>query len=858
MAYTYREFALAFIAVAVSGCATINPKSSTYDPRERSLEGTITVSDPKLYSREALINERSREMARLQKLIDESGEEDFGSEIYRDAERISAFSAALGLKFDPSAGLDYRRDQEGDKVQHEINMLRLQLQLDQLKRDAEIMRSKLPEQTAPVNPNLGASASTALGASPGKVEPEALDKLKAQIDAMIASIKTAFSTQAGKIVPTEASSSPFDRFRDQQAYLDMLKSARNAASLDDLHDYRGSALIRLNFQATVVPDPKAPKSLGVVQVSVKPHGVDDVVKKTYIEEWIRSINEHPRVNGDFGVGSDVAELERLGVVYIDRSLGQPVAMPSAGSDLADKARETMVKDARWGDPSVSYSDSLSWLSSIDKNAVATGLTQSCGTGTPGVTRSPAVAAFMQDLHRARARISTYHYQVDRDRWSPERRATVNAAELADARSFLEVARDKMSLLSACTSAVAGLAVVEERVQLSTLLMRLDDAIGGASARIYEVGPREQVQQMSTTARAADSMALALSIAAAAPGAGRAASAGLGYSRQAVNKVSALERVPSVVGYTVGGKQSFGWVLGPRAVVDAKYGSIGVEQRLKPYDLSVDMSVPAWWPSVQLDVETQWGPKPADLASGDPIGGPGNAQNRPIIVPIERKAADYDWFTSLLLGSADRGVRISRVSGAVNACFESTLLLEGRNVWRAQTVMVLGQSLSASDFSIAPDMRGIVVKAPKISPRLAATQKDRSIWVISPHGRDQHGLDYMDTPSGDACKEGAAAAPAVAAKQMTISSISPDLRFAVPSDIDITVKGNNLDMVKKVTLHGQEAALKLGGSDQLQIAFTLSKTRSIPIDEVGAKLEFLDVAGKLLDSRTVRISRAGGN
>lgn len=856
MAYKYRGFALAFIAVTVSGCATISPKSSTYDPKERSLKGTITLSDPKLYSREALINERSREMARLQKLIDESGEEDFGPEIYRDIERISAFSAALGLKFDPSAGLDYRRDQEGDKAQHEINMLRLQLQLDQLKRDAEIMRSRLPEQTAPVNPNLGASASTALGASPGKVEPEALDKLKSQIDALIASIKTAFSTQAGKIVPTDVLSSPFDRFRDQQAYLDMLKSARNAASLDDLHDYRGSALVRLNFQATVVPDPKAPRSLGVVQVSVRPDGVDEAVKKKYIEEWIRSINGHPRANGDFGVGSDVAELERLGVVYIDRSLGQPVAMPSTGSDLADKARGTVVNDARWGDPSVSYSDSLSWLSSIDKNALATGLTQSCGTGTPGVPRPPAVAAFMQDVHRAKARISTYHYQVDRDRWSPERRAVANTAELADARNFLDAARGQMSGLSACARAVADLVVAEEPLQLSTLLTRLDDAIDGAGARIYEVGPREQVQQMSTTARAADSMALALSIAAAAPGPGRAANAGLDYSRQAVDKVSALERVPLVVGYTVGGKNSFGWVLGPRAVVDAKHGSIDVEQRLKPYDLSVDMSVPAWWPSIKLEVETRWGPQTAKLVSGD-LSKQGDAQIKPIIVPIERKAADYDWFTSLLLGSADPGVRISRVSGTVNACSESTLLLEGRNVWRAQTVMVLGQSLPANDFSIAPDMRGIVVKAPKISPRLAAMQKDRSIWVISPHGRDRHDLDYVDTPSGDACKDGVAAAPAVAAKQMAISSISPDLRFAVPSDIEITVKGNNLDLVKKVTLHGQVGVLKPSGSDQLQIAFTLAKTRSIPVDDVGAKLEFLDAAGKSLDSKTVRISRAGG-
>lgn len=847
-------FVLAFTAVVVCGCATISPKSTKYDPSERSLPGTIVVSDPKLYSREALISERSREMARLQELIDDAPNVQFTPDIYRDVERISALSAALGLKFDPAAGLDYRRDQEGDKIQHEINQLRLQLQLDQLKRDAEILRSKLPEQTAPVNPNLGVSASAPLGTSPGKVEPEALDKLKTQIDALIASMKTAFAGQAGKIAATDALSSPFDRFRDQQAYLDLLKSARNAASLDDLHDYRGSALVRLNFQVTVVPDPKAPRSLGVVQVSVKPKGGDaDVAKRQYIDEWMLSINAHARVNGDFGLGSDVAALEREGAVFVDRSLGQPVAMPSTGSASADKARAALAADARWGDPPVSYSESLSWLSSVDAKALATGIAQSCGPGTPGGPRPAAVAAFMRDVHRAKARIRSYDYQVHRDKWSPERRATATQADLAEAERFLDAARGRMSVIGACAGAVADIPMDADALRSEGLLAKLDAAISEAGVRIYEVGPREQAQQMSTSARAADSMALALSIAAAAPGSGRAANAALGYSRQAVDKVSALERVPSVVGYTVGGKQTFGWVLGPRAVVDAKHGSIDIEQRLKPYDLSVDMSVPAWWRAIELQVETKWGPQTAKLVSGELAG----SQSKSIVVPIDRKAADFDWFTSLLLGSADRGVRISQVSGTVNACFPSVLLLEGRNVWRAQTVMVLGQSLTPSDFSIAPDMRGIVVKAPAISPRLAAMQKDRSVWVISPHGRDRHDLDYVDAPSGDACKDGAAAAPAAAAKQMAIASISPDLHFAVPSDFTITVQGKNLDLVKKVTLHGQAGVLKPLGADRLEIAFSAAKTRSIPADESGAKLEFFDAASKPLDTRAVRISRAGG-
>jgi len=79
-------------------------------------------------------------------------------------------------------------------------------------------------------------------------------QLKTTIDELLANLKTRLDAEGKPIAVTGVATNTFDDFRDRTAYREMLKSARNAAKLDELHDGGDAQLIRLNFQATVVPD----------------------------------------------------------------------------------------------------------------------------------------------------------------------------------------------------------------------------------------------------------------------------------------------------------------------------------------------------------------------------------------------------------------------------------------------------------------------------------------------------------------------------------------------------------------------------------------------------------------------------
>ncbi|OCR25461.1 hypothetical protein AFK24_08020 [Pseudomonas syringae] len=313
-----------------------------------------------------MISERSREVSRIQTLINGVDTVQFKPDIIREIEQISAFSAALGLKFDPAAGLNYRRALETNDIQQEISTLRLQLQLEQLRRDAELIRAKMQVQTDPINSNLNLIDDGEPVAATSGVTASSIDQLKVQIDRMLSAMVAAPGSEAKPISATSISTSPFDDFRDRQAYLDMLRSARNAAGLDELHDLGNSALIRLNFQATVIPDSKNPRSLGAVQVKVDASSFDEDAKSSFLSEWLDHINTKAgtRTSGKFNPNSDVHELQRLGLLSIVPVASFQVALPAAAPTGAKGGVANSLQEAEWNQ-NKSFSRSLGLLSSID-------------------------------------------------------------------------------------------------------------------------------------------------------------------------------------------------------------------------------------------------------------------------------------------------------------------------------------------------------------------------------------------------------------------------------------------------------------------------------------------------------------
>ncbi|CAM3979857.1 hypothetical protein ACAN107058_20985 [Paracidovorax anthurii] len=715
-----------------------------------------------------------------------------------------------------------------------------------------------------VNTLLGKLTADKPSAAANGVTAPTVDFLLGKLEGALTAVKTQLAAENKTAALTTVTTNPFDDFRDRQAFLDIARSARNASSLDELHDLGNAALVRINLQTTVIPDQAHPKSLGAMQVSIDQGSFDDTAKSQFLEEWLNHLNRSgpQRAGGAFKADADAIQLVNSGDMVLFDVGGYQYAFPS---EPPGKSRYGLIADlkaARWPE-TPDFGKSRDRMSShivnpAPRQRIFQALCNSSLANSLTETEQPEKNDLQQDIRIITARIVTFQYVNALDRWEKLRGAAVFSGgakeKLEEASRFLASLHKSMELTPGCSDAAQQLPSSSGAITWGRLSTVLDEATKTGTVRVYEVGPREHVQQMSTVARNANSLALAASLVATAPTSGAAADAAIGYSRQAIGRATTLERVPSVVGYTIGGKQTFGWVFGPRPWLDPK-GSIDVEQMLKPYDLTVDLSVPIWWPSIKLKVTTLWGPSPQDLVRGALKTDTADTQS--VGVKMSRRTPDYDWFTQSITGTPSRAPKIMNVAGGpINACTPSTLLVSGRNVWRTAKVLVLGQLLDGDAITIAPDMDGVVLSIPAITPLAGGQERDPSLHLMTPFGRDLYtNLAYASSPSGDDCKpKKAEAAPGLT--KVSIDSISPSLVFRLPGDFSIDFNGKNLDKITRVTLHGQPGALQPTGTTQLTVLFTTAGTSAIPASDA-IPLEFFSKKGaneEKIDSRLARIVR----
>jgi hypothetical protein len=886
-------FAVLLSPMIVSSCATPFGGSSTrIDWEAPPRAGTITVSDPKMYRRESLIDERRKDLEWIDGLIDGSKTVPFKPEILREIETVSAVSAALGLKFDPASALSYNRSNGTGELQQQIDVMKLQLQLDQLKRDADLVRAKFESQTDPVNADLGkvpadgsaAAATTGISAA---------DQLKAAIERLNAA--TYDFTKVAKGAPTAGSFiSPLDDFRDRQAYRDTLKAARNAASLDELHDLRGSALLRLNFQATAIPDANKSSAPGVVQMQIVGPKPGSALNSRFYRGWLDYINR--RINVKVGgkrkpdlqslQGAVTENFETVYYLYTPKprvaataachgfvSASEVVSKPQCGSLVfvapqlsnllpGGKAFQPFtqgVVDLLKPKDDVAIQNDLDargWTLSVGSNLV-----RDCKfveapksvLGPNGKPDTPDAYWLQGSLRNARMDLVVGDYYIGLDRLAREilktddiepdvdpdldkvRERTARASLLSE--TFVSTVMPVRSEDDRCN--VAARASFDEKDPVIFLRPSAKEALWGNQARvaIYEIGPREQAQQMSTVARSANSLGLALSIAAAAPGSGMAADFAGSYSRQAMGRAEALERLPTVVGYSVGGARTFGWVLGPKATVNPD-GKINLEQGLRTYDLTVDLSVPGWWPEFELRTLTAWAPKRGEIVEGDiksteVIDSDGTKSTgiiaaRTIKVPMLPNDADYSVLASILGSTGFEHRREVDLQSddtfplqTVSACKASTIVLKGALLWRATTVIVGGVKINGSAIAVLPDMSGIMVDVPALDGKFIGADTKIRLVILTPYGVSS--VDALYEGAGDGCKkEDKKPDP----NAPTIADYNPKA-FQLPGLVTLNVTGKQLDKVTKVTFGDIKGTVTDRTAESIDLSFPKDETSVLP-------------------------------
>lgn len=334
---------------------------------------------------------------------------------------------------------------------------------------------------------------------------------------------------------------------------------------------------------------------------------------------------------------------------------------------------------------------------------------------------------------------------------------------------------------------------------------------------YAVTPQALMQRVSTAARAADAVQLAASLAAALPVQGIGLGFSGGYMKSVAGKTDALERIPLVVGYSsfadfdavdsIDRRETrsprFGWVLGPNVVIDPARNALALEHKLSPYDLTADISMPGWWPHIQLVSRAAWAPD-WKAGRGIVLDTP-DSRGAALVVPIRHTAADMDGLTQMLLnaehadeigGSNSLHLASARIGdiqpGTVADCAgETTFLIKGAFLWRASAAFLEG--VPASSINVMPDMQGVMVTfdISKIQPGL----KSANLVIPTPDGSAIGSVPIRGKRS-DASSCGA---PAADDGLPSISAVVPDHVSACEGNAHLVVRGRHLDKINSVWL-----------------------------------------------------------
>lgn len=811
-----QAFGLCAVSLLLTSCGNPYALKAT-SPRYHAIPttGSIQFTDPKLYRRELLINERRVEIEYLDELIKGSTTVQFSPEIIRELQIVTALAGAVGLSIDPAAGDDYKNWRERSDIQSEIDNLKLQLQLDKLKREAELIRASLPAQTE-VSADVDLQPGQAV--APG-LSTASADKLIVAINNLTSLLSTGLAGKGEALVKGGAAQNPSDLFQDRAAYRNMLNSAKNAASLDELHDRDGASLLRLHFSATVFP-PKGEyaDTFGLLRMQInRPSMKYHHIEELYVG-WLGYINGIANLpakgkDGRFELNPALIglvssnELFDTGYFYYgtrkDKSTCQGIvlerdtknrecgeliiALPRVRSTRSEESGTSMsIKDMynNLVSQNMCYSDAfiearafLARTPDFDigdrlpdpSTGAAAAPARVCMKG-PGAHGLPpqrlieaAMFAQLVSTQLSRMELQAHKILIEHDISRPP-----SSPALTGFTDIGLVAGNLVTAYIGHAQRRKKILQVSDFVATSLPYRFTDTVISpGKRVAIYDVGPREQMQQLSTVARAAEAIGLAAAITGKVPKQGIGIDSNIAYSRSATGKADALERVPLAISFAEAGSESalpaFGWLLGPRVTLHPEEQQLVLEQRLKTYDLSVDLSVPGWWPYLELVPETAWAPSWLN-DKGAPTGSGGNLQ--PIQIQLPKNSGDFSALTNHLSGNTS--VRYASIDSlepdAISACnSDLSLQITGDNIWRASTIIVGGRKFDGSAISVMPDMNGVIVAMTATGFPAFTTNaqgvKHVKVTVLTPYGRPETKAALVGAQADGTCAVPKQAAPA---------------------------------------------------------------------------------------------------
>ena len=768
--------AVAMVPLALSACdAPYSLTISDFDETGPQKAASIEISDPQIYTRENLINDRRKEVERLNEILAESKSKQFVPQLRRDLREISAFSASLRASINPALGTAAERADERAGLDQEIAMEDLKTKLAKSRERRLIAERRLSAveggETPTTQPPQGSSAPVG-DATTGPPLPS-LSDIRARLDSLSTKLDKVLA-EPPKVVATDIPSTPKEAFRDEQAYRAEIRAAIAESNLDDVHDVGGNALYRLQFRATVLPGERKGQ-FGIARVRVEPTTFTAEELQDLYFAWLGHVTLQlnlPIATGvvanwryeTLGASSNLYDIVyflpaggeaprnalRLAVippfgVGIQELLDQAASLPAfrkklrrltlAEDDVYDRLKEGEIIPA----DSAEICDAAlhqPWVIEWFRTAALTSDREDLIRDLQRLQRFlPPMASSIRALQAEGSRMGALAGRALWDLLADLNQTSVLAQGVLKPLSVafphcpeFDLRKLRGELRDIPPSFLKPLIGVE-----SVSTGDFSPPAGTYRTRTYAAKPVELVQRISTAASAANALELSLALAGTVPQSGVNAEAAAGYMRAAMGRMEALERAPIVVGYATqsSGKgdaasTEFGWVFGPSVVPDTEKNKLERLQRVVNHQVFADVSVPGWWPRMKLEIETAWVANWHQSAEGA-LRADNEKRTRGIEVELPRTRASLETLTDTVSrrewGRQPGTTQIYDVEPkSVYFCpgRNARFLIYGSDVWRNTSVFLNGTEANSGTVRVLPDMTGVTAefelsKVAKVAP-----------------------------------------------------------------------------------------------------------------------------------------------
>ncbi|MEJ5126530.1 hypothetical protein WH367_10775 [Comamonas sp. MYb21] len=688
------------------GCTAVAAGCTSFPRNEPGTGfGEITVDSPRVETSDRLINDRREKEHWLTLRRNEVRDAKLGVSGLTSLTSMSFIGAQANVSIDPLRGLqniDIARDiqaaQSQANDQKALDAVRATVRDDIIAKynKKEITAKQLDEQLKEIGLTAAATprdTPTATTSNPAASAPSST---------LITANKDVLTAPAAPAAPTQLSSTPVQDFYDRLAAYDTIDSEIFATRGDDVHDLDGNTLYRLAFDTTVLPTNDT-SAWAVVTIKLRPQldGID------YTKLLANSL------------------LRQAALITQTNERSYRVTMRALGKECwagASKAATAAKGGDDFGVFAKAFRCATSDLGSNFRAALERHL-------SAGVIANTQVLSCGPDCNWLKARRTSIGSLYLEKNDTPEAEAkfsewAIRVAQIFDAQTKAEFQASPASQYATLVvdSSQPGHFpyVLQARrgpigEQLKTKLL------ANLKASVYEVVPKETVQQLSEVSSNRKSAELLLGLAASKGNVGL--NAALQSIKSNTAQYEALRRQPLVVAFTRRGNTcsntscaealEFGWIFGPSFVLSSDGKSTRFRHATARKTVAASLSLPAWVDGMAVEVNTHW-IREADLQSV-PTG----------ISPTHYRVPLPSRYGDVFAGVGDHHEREPRVDEfqdiQVTEDAPAAVNIRGRDLWRSTAVHIGAQR--ADLITIHPDRRGITANFDKIASGAGSEMKN---------------------------------------------------------------------------------------------------------------------------------------